>query len=73
MARTKDESIEIDDHAAHLCHACVIIHQNPKVRRVLEAHYGEKIHDVMLRFQLKGRLALKSAGVIDGTSMEFAA
>jgi MoaA/NifB/PqqE/SkfB family radical SAM enzyme len=64
-AHEKDSTIQINDGAVHICHACAIIHQNSKVRAVLEKHYREKVPDVMFRFSLKSRIEHKASQVFE--------
>jgi hypothetical protein len=64
-ASEKDSTIHIKEEAVHICHACAIIHQDPKIRAVLENHYREKIPDVMFRFSLKTRMEHKATQMLE--------
>ncbi len=59
-ATEKDPTIPYDDKIAHICHSCVIIYKDERVRRVLLEHYKEKVPDVMFRYYLKRLLATKA-------------
>jgi len=72
--REKDPSIEINEDAVHMCHACATIHQNPQIRTALEKHYREKIPDVMFRFSLQASMAKKTTQILESdTEVGFAA
>ncbi|MFD0403775.1 radical SAM protein [Kitasatospora sp. NPDC127116] len=60
-AATKDERIQWEDRYAHHCHACLALFKDPLVRGAIQAHYRERIDDVLLRFasELRTKQAIR--------------
>jgi organic radical activating enzyme len=48
-AASKDPTIDWEDKYAHRCHACLALHKDPKVIKVIREHYHERLGDVLLR------------------------
>ncbi|NAZ35532.1 radical SAM protein [Rubellimicrobium sp. CFH 75288] len=48
-AASLDPSIEWEDRYAHRCQACARIYADPRVGRVIAAHYGERLADLVAR------------------------
>ncbi|MBV8726524.1 MAG: radical SAM protein [Candidatus Eremiobacteraeota bacterium] len=49
-----DPTIEWENRFAHQCDACRFMYKDEKVQRVIEEHYQERLHDVLLRYSLTG-------------------
>jgi len=64
-AAGKDPSIEWKDRYAHVCHACLALYQDQKVKQVIRDFHEEKIADVYFRYFL---LTQYEAASIDSNS-----
>jgi len=51
-AATIDPSIQWEDKYAHICHACLALYKDPKVRKVIREHHHEKLLDVYFKYWL---------------------
>jgi hypothetical protein len=51
-AALKDPSIKWEGKFAHICHACLGLFKDEKVKKVIREHYQEKIDEVLLRYSL---------------------
>jgi hypothetical protein len=60
FATLKDPALAYPDAATHPCQTCAALFLNPRVRRVLQAHYLEKVPEVMFRYQMMRTLARRS-------------
>ena len=60
FATQKDPRIPFPDGATHPCQTCAGLFLNPRVRRVLQRHYAEKVPDVMFRYQMMRTLERRS-------------
>jgi hypothetical protein len=47
-----DPSIKWEGKFAHICHACLALFKDEKVRKVIREHYHEKVDEVLLRYRL---------------------
>jgi len=48
-AASKDPTIDWENKYAHRCHACLALHKDAKVCKVIREHYQERLGDVLLR------------------------
>ena len=60
FATQKDPGIPFPDGATHPCQTCAALFLNPRVRRVLQEHYLEKVPEVMFRYQVMRTLERRS-------------
>jgi organic radical activating enzyme len=51
-AASKDPTIDWENKYAHRCHACLALHKDPKVKKVIRESYHERLDDVLLRHGL---------------------
>ncbi len=47
--------------AVHICQACVILHQHPKIRQLLQQRYREFVPEIMSRFYLEQAMQVQQA------------
>jgi len=60
FAVRKDPGLTFPDGATHPCQSCAALFLNPRVREVLQAHYLEKVPEVMFRYQMMRSLERRS-------------
>lgn len=54
-----DPTLTVDSGLAHICHACVVLHQDLRIRDLLMKVYPDKIDDVLLRYHLRRGISLR--------------
>lgn len=60
-----EEAEEALAEVNHICQACVIMHQHPRVRDALKARYAEFVPEVMARLNAKVRLLARERAAAD--------
>ena len=57
MSRLFGEEVQQDlAEVVHICQACAILHQHPRIRETLLERYAEFVPDVMSRFYMQQSL-----------------
>ena len=51
-AASKNNLIQWENRYSHQCHACLALFHDPCVRETLQAHYSERIEDVLIRYSM---------------------
>lgn len=69
FALSKDPSLQTAALDNHHCYACAIVHQHPRVRRLLAEHYTEAMVDVLHRYYLR-RLAVSGSTELERLAQE---
>ena len=54
-ANTKDQTIDWEWKYAHICHSCLAIFNDQKVRKVVKEHYLEKVDEILLKYSFMVR------------------
>ena len=51
-AASKNPAIQWENRYAHHCHACLALFDDPEVRKTIFKHYGERVDDVLMRYNV---------------------